>query len=337
MELAEYIDEFEESVIDLLSKGKDSAYLKTKKKMWDWQYNQIPFASNLRKNLVIIEGEKIVGFTGFTPVMLKYEGNVIEAHWSDSAILDPICRGKGWGKKMYNFGKTISKVALGFGITDVAAHIMRKEGYKVNSEIEHYFYNFKSNNIKNIIKKIYQYMIMAKNFTLRPKLDHLNVRTMDTSNIPKRIDLLWKNIQDGYSKTVIKNYSYIKWKYGEFPLAKYHLILIEKGNELVGVGVFRKNIDISVLVDYVGPSKDIQIKYLIVKTFKKICSQSMALSCICTDNELKSVLEMLGFIRYKCRPRFYVYSNIENDRNPESNWFIMTGDSDGDFSEVQNI
>ena len=101
----------------------------------------------------------------------------------------------------------------------------------------------------------------------------------------------------------------------------------------MGLGVFRKNKDISKLVDYVGPSKDIQIKYIIVKAFKMACSCSRLLSCISTDEEFKKSFKILGFIRYKYRPRFYIYSAIEGDRNPENNWFIMAGDSDSDFAE----
>ena len=334
MHIAQYKEEYRKNVIKLLSQGKGPVYSKTKHKIWDWEYNQIPFVSDLSKGIAIIEESKTVGYYGFMPAMLRYQGNTIEGHWNINAILDPICRGKGYGKIMYGVGKTISKVALGFGITDIAAHIMRKQGYKVNHEIEQYFYSSKYNNFRSIIKRIFQYFIIVINIVYRPKRCDLKIRIDDASNAPKQIDSLWKKIEFGYSKIVIRNYSYIKWKYGDCPLARYQIIIIERGNELVGLGVFRKNKDISTLVDYVGPSKDPQIKYLIVKTFKMICSRSRLLSCICTDEEIKKSLEILGFLKYKYRPRFYIYSNIEGDHAPESNWFIMAGDSDGDLHNV---
>ena len=147
---------------------------------------------------------------------------------------------------------------------------------------------------------------------------------------------MWNKVKDGYTKIVVRNYSYIKWKYGKCRGLKYKLILVERDSELVGVGVFRKHNNGSRLVDYLGPANGLQIKYLIAKTFKNECSGSNSASCICTDEEFKNVLRFLGFRRYKDRPRFYVFSNLKNDREPEKDWFIMQGDSDGDFSEFES-
>lgn len=333
-ETAEYKEECKKKVIDLLSQGKDSGYLRKKYKIWDWQYNQNPFGKKVRKGIMVVEKGKVVGFNGLMPVKLKYLDNIIDACWSLDTILDPTCRGKGYGGKLVDVVKKCSPVVMGLGISDIQAYINRKQGYKVCHEIEAYHYILKPNNLKNLIKKLHQYMQIIKNIAYRPIKRDLHVSIVGASNIPKQIDSLWEKVKDGYSKIIIRDYSYIKWKYGNHPLAKYQLIVIERGNELVGLGVFIKNSNVSRLVDYVGPSKGSQIKYSIIRSFKTICSSSRLLSCICTDEELKKCLEILGFIRYKSAPRFYVYSNIKNDRNPGSNWFIMRGDSDGDFAEV---
>ncbi len=337
MYIAEYKEKYKNTVIDLLSQGKDSDYFKKRHKIWNWQYIENPFSNKSGNNIVVFEEGILVGFTGLMPVQLNYMGNIVEAYWSVDAIIDPIYRGKGYGGKMVNEVKIMRPIVMAFGISDIQSHIRIKNGYKVNKEIEEYFYVLKLYSLKNVIKKFFQYMKIFKNISFRLKRCDLNVRIIDASDSPKQIDHLWEKVQSGYSNIVIRNYLYIKWKYGNCPLAKYQLIIVERGNELVGLGVFIKNKDKSRLVDYVGPAKGLrQIKYLIVKTFKKECSHSRLLSCICTDIELKKSLEILGFIKYKHRPRFYIYSNIENDRKPESNWFIMAGDSDGDFAEFQN-
>ncbi len=130
---------------------------------------------------------------------------------------------------------------------------------------------------------------------------------------------------------MVKNLSYLKLKYGSHPFLKYQMIIVERNKALVGLGVFRKGHDISRLLDYIGPSKNKQIKFLIVKSFKEICSDSKSLECICTDEELKATLRYLGFRVGRSKPRFYVWSNIKGDQEPEEDWFVMGGDSDGDI------
>lgn len=337
MIFSEYKEEHRERVITLLSGSKGSDYYNKKSKIWDWQFNENPFAGDTNKNIVMIEDGEVIGFLGFMPAMLKYEDTYIEAFWGCDLILDPKYRGKGYGKKFADKFKTSGSIIIGFGINDIMAHIYKKGGFKVNRDIEKYYYTNKSTNSRDAVKKLLQHVIITKNIFNRPARGGLKASIIDASNTPEQIDSLWEKFESGYSKIITRKHSYIKWKYGCHPLTKYHLIIIESDDDIAGVGIFRKSDNMSKLVDYVGPAKNYKVKFLIVETFKKMCSHSNLLECVCTDEEFKASLECLGFRRYQDKPRFYIYSNIENDRDIEKNWFIMTGDSDNDLGKFNSF
>lgn len=327
----EYKEDLKYTIIELLGLGLDANYKKWKNAIWDWEFNENPFVTDLSPFIVLMNEGKVIGFNGSIPVIVRYKDEKINALWSCDTILDQKFRGKGYGKKLLHAIQVNKPLVLGLGISDAAAPILRKNGWKVNREIDEFMYVNKIISLKCIIKKCIQYYKIFQNIFKRIQISNLNASIINASNAPEEIDALWHRVENGYSKIVVRNYSYIKWKYGNHPLAKYKLIVVKRNEGLVGVGVFRQNEKKSILVDYVGPSKDIQIKYLILSKFTKACANSELLDCICTDGEFKTCLEYLGYRQLKSKPRFYVCSNIENDHDPEGDWFVMTGDSDGDL------
>jgi len=219
---------------------------------------------------------------------------------------------------------------LVLGSADASIHMLLKAGFQRNTDIESYFYTNRLDNLRDLPKKMIQWLMMMRSMGKRSSPTDLEAGIVDASRVPEEIDLLWRKVEGGYAKIVKRTYSYMKWKYGSHPLKKYQCIVVTDKGDLAGLGIFRKDDEVSRLVDYVGPSTAIHIKEFIIREFKRQCSDSRLLECTCTDDEFKTSLECLGFRKYKARPRFNVYSNIENDKDPEKKWFIMTGDSDND-------
>jgi hypothetical protein len=315
-------------VISLLKTNKDEQH--EKNRIWDWQYIKNPAAKNINSGIVINEEGNIVGYTGFMAVDLRYNDKKLKGAWGFDTIISPQCRGKGYGDKLVEVLRHNAPIILGLGISDTLAHLLIKRGFKINTDIEQYFCIKKPFTIRDFLKIIIQRIYIIKNIYKSPIRKNLKADTLDLSNIYDEIEILWKKVEDRYTKIVKRNYSYIKWKYGSHPFKKYQCICIQNNKEIVGIGIFRTDRDMSRLVDYIGPLEDIQIKNLIIKTFKKQCKHSHLLECTCTDNELKKSLEQSGFRKFKLRPRFFIFSNIENDQDTENNWFVMGGDCDND-------
>jgi hypothetical protein len=318
-----------EKVISLLKPNKDEQ--DEKNRLWDWQYTENPLAKGSNLGLVIYEESDVIGFNGIQSVILKYNNNEIKGAWSFDTVFSPKCRGKGYGVKLFEIVRNSAPVVIGLGISDGGAKIAFKNGFKISVDVEQFHYVKRPRHLKEFLKMIIQFSSNIKSLVKKSEKTKLKYTLLDASDISKDIDVLWKKVEEGYTKIVKKNHSYIKWKYGSHPLKKYQCIVINNDKEIVGIGIFRSDEEMSRLIDYIGPSSSIPIKRLIIEVFKKQCTRAHLLECTCSDEEFKKLLAASGFRKYKVSPRFMIYSNIANDKDPEKNWFVMGGDSDNDL------
>jgi hypothetical protein len=334
MEMVDYRDEFREGVTSLWGFDKDPTYVQKKRAVWDWEYGENPHVDDISKGTVLLEDGEVVAFLGNMPVKLKYGDRVINAHWTLDGIMNPKCRGKGYGEKVYTRGVTMCEfVHLGIGMNDITEHLLKKTGCVGSNEVEQYFFSNRSGGVKGAAKRLFQSLKILRNLSRRPEQGDLTVDVVDATDMPREIDSLWQKVEGGYQKVVVRDFAYMRWKYSRHPLAEYKLILVKDEGELLGVGVFRTSVAKSRLVDYVGPASDLRVKFLIADTFKRSCPDSRYLECICSDTELKAALSYLGFRRYGSIERFYVLSKLEGDTDWEKNWFIMGGESDNDIGD----
>jgi len=333
-EISGYKTEYKERILDLLADKGGEEFRKIKKILWDWQFYQNPDSKDRDIGFVLKSDNEVVGFNGMMPVRIKYNHEEMKGVCGCDVILDRRYRGRGYGEKLVNGVKNFAPIVIAFGMSDPADKLTNRYGYKENQEIDQYFYQNEGENFKEKAKICVQKFRVFMHMMNKPVEEKMSSRIIDAANVPREIDGLWKRVEGGYPKTVIRDFKYIKWKYGEHPLKKYHLIIIEKDSELVAIGVFHKNAIKSRLVDFIGPAKNLGIKYLLISEFKKECAEAKMLECLSTDAEIKTALEYNGFRCLGLKPRFRVYSSIPNDRDMEKDWFVMAGDSDGDLLEM---
>jgi hypothetical protein len=324
---------YKEQIISLLKPDIINKHAETITN-WNWQYEENPNAADCSLGTVLLDNNLPIGFIGHMPVKLKYNGDDLKAVWGLNLIISPACRGKGYGRILVGSIKNIGTIVLGLGISDINAHLLYKQGYRISTDIEKYLYIRYPLSIIDLPKMGIQYLSKLRSFTHIRKYKELTVGVTDASWISDNaytIDNLWRDVEAGYTKIVKRDYLYMNWKYASSPRNKYRCVIIHNNNDLAALAIFRESADISLLVDYLGPAKDIRIKYLIVDAFKAQCAHSYMLECISSDKEMKQALAHAGFRKYRERPRFLVYSPITTDSYPENNWFVMGGDSDNDM------
>ena len=329
--IVDYTEDLKDSVLSLLSKGRASRFGEWKRAIWDWQYADNPNYVKPFSPTVVIEAGNVIGFYGTIPVALKYRDKQIMAMWGCDFFVDPQQRGKGHAQRMLRALRRKSPIILGLGISAAALPILKKHGRKISTEIESFVYQNRPGSLRDSIKRGIHHYKRFKNRAHHPSVDGLETQIIDAMDAPEEIDTVWAKSEKGYPKVIIRNHAFIQWRYGKYPMEKYQLILVTREGGIAGVGVFRKHPEESRLVDYVGPAKSIQTKYLIVNTFMRECTESISLNCICTDGEIKTCLEYHGFIKSRHKPTFSVLSTIPGDVDPEKDWFVMGGDSDIDL------
>jgi len=317
-----------QKVIDLLSLEKEAGFSEKKQKLWNWEHVENPFKTDEKSvGLELSENDEIVGYNGLMPIMLKCGDQLLPSAWSFDTILSPKYRGKGHGKALAKAVKMAYPVVLGLGISDAQESIMRKQGYIVNTEIEQFYFTNKARSFRDCLKVVGQKALSIIRRELYYAQSEMQVSIIKASDAPKAIDQLWDRVKNDYQNIVVRNFEYVRWKYGAYPLETFYVIQVMHQRELRAVGIFKKNKKLASLVDYIGSVDDHASVQQIVAAFMSDAHDSDLLGCVCTSDVLKETLRSVGFRHARVQPRFYIYSSVVSS-GLERGWFVMGGDSD---------
>jgi hypothetical protein len=325
-----YRDELTDSVIALLA-GNTKKQYSQRKALWNWLYRQNPSISDKELGLALVGQNRVVGYNGFIPIHLLRNGELIRSAWSFDTILSPEARGKGYGGTFVELVKSSYPIVLGFGIGDLQAKIMLSRGYRASSEIEQYFYVSIPRTIKEWVKYGLQLAKRLVRSHQRVGIPNLSIEIGSARQLPREIDRLWDSVRSSHQNIVVRNHAYMHWRYAMHPVKEYSTLVVREGDVLRALAIVEQSKERANLVDYVGGAGDREAMQLIVETFRAKSRDSRLLECVCTNAVLKSVLAINGFRCFRDKPRFFVYSNVDHDRNWTSNWFLMEGDSDSNY------
>jgi hypothetical protein len=147
------------------------------------------------------------------------------------------------------------------------------------------------------------------------------------------LDRLWADIAGGYSRCVVRDAAYLRWRYAGHPLAKYRYLCAWRKQRLIALAVVRISATHAVFVDYIGPAAGGNIKGALVAALLDASGQCDTLECTTSDPELSRELVKRGFLPTRSPPlRFFVRVTTEPAPNDcASGWFLMGGDSDGEL------
>jgi len=324
-----------DDVFDLMSSNQ------AKRDLWQWQYGNNPCNDHVRDHSVALyRGDALVGFCGIMPADIKFDEQHYTAKWCCDLHVNTAFRRQGIAGAVYEIIEAESDVAMGFGTGDVAYSLKRDRGWQTSDAIEEYFYTNKAQSFKGVIKQLLQ----LKNKCIAQLTRQLrSLRQEQGRSIATRIDIqpqislpeidaLWNNVENGYQRAVVRDGQYINWKYVQHPSGNYNVIsLRSEQQELLSALVVRKTPAMAHIVDYVGPAKDIECKKILLDYFLRWSKGSARLHCISSCDEWNQLLRSKGFLKYPKTPRFTVITNWSREPAIADNWFLMTGDSDGDL------
>jgi GNAT superfamily N-acetyltransferase len=303
-----------------------------KKEIWDWQFLHNPFDRPFDP-VILSNGDKIVGFNGVMPIRVHLNNTEIDALWSCDFYVDAEVRGKGLGKSIKTELHKQSNLIMALGISPSAEHVLRRMGWKKNSEVFGYDRHQKITSFRTLIFSILQLFNKYKSIFRRLFINNKQYSISVEDELPsmKDVDDLWEGIKNDYGKIVRRDYRYLDWKYQHHPLADYKFIIARENAILSSLLVYRIADGKAHLVDYLGPHNNYNQKYLLVKKFLSSVSGCRQITSTTSDPTFGSVLIDSGFVKKRDQPRFYIFSNSPGASDMERDWFIMSGDSDGEL------
>ncbi len=299
-----------------------------KEDVWAWQFQRE--TDYCRHSLVALSEQRCVGFNGVMPVTLNQAGTSLPAAWSCDFVVDASCRGQGVGKLIKKALAAQQPRLMSLGISDMAVRVLEKSGWRSSlTPVTAYSMNRTRRDWKGLIIRGIQVFnrVRGRGWCYRTRVKQVEV--VDQLPDSEALDRLWKSVKCDYPLCVARSAEYLQWRYRDHPSARYRYVCNVDDGVLQAMLVFRCEATYAVMVDYIGPAQGFSVKQALLDQWLNTCRDAPLLKTFTSDPEWGALLRAQGFRVYG-QQRFY----LSGDGLLDHEWFIMPGDSDGEFLEA---
>jgi GNAT superfamily N-acetyltransferase len=306
-----------------------------KRQLWHWQFEANPFLLPFNPVVLVDEKDQVAGFNGVMPVKATKRGEQVEVLWSCDFYLAKHWRGQGFGSQIKHELHRTSSIIMALGISDQASHVLRHLGWVPDDSVRSFRMVRRARELRSLALWGLQLInrIRGRAGLLDRRFTYSQETSFSThSFLPEKdhVDRLWRECAATYDWVVEKSYQYLDWRYQKHPLGRYGFVHAEREGELVGILIVRTHSEHLRIVDYVGPSNDGQLKQALVDYAVNRWRHVAQVSVMTSDSQLSKCLLAVGFVQLRGKPRFFRFE----EKPSQMPWFIMAGDSDGEFLQA---
>lgn len=358
LNMREYKEGDEQAIVNLLDIVFGAWSSKGGLNYWKWLYKDNPAG---RPIIRIAEyDKKVVGHYAIFPVRMKVrEGCILGSQSVDTAV-HPEYRGRGIFKtlasKVYaEAGK--SGIPLTYGFTDIKMPAYK--GFTKKLGWKHICLMTLMTNILNPEKTLKKYFTrnrlllslgklflntlkffksMFKIFETHSQIEDLKIH--EVRRFDERINALWTKLSKMYDLIVIRDKTYLNWRYVDKP-DKYILYIAERKDKILGYAVLKETINGNFkkgfMVDIMAPANhDEVIAALIAKAMEHFKERNVDLvECqLIKSHPYCKILKKAGFLALRSTSAFIIHIKSQQIGLTDllsldiKKWFITYGDGD---------
>lgn len=328
-----------QAILDLLKINTPAIPDGLRADLFDWQFVTANPLAKERAHFLVAEVDCVVaGVNGMMPVDVRVSGQSSRLIWSCDTLVSDQFRGMGIGKELLSRVSHEEPLVLGYGISDMSDPILAKLGWHHFSEVSTLFFYANETGIRGKAKNV---MSMLRSAPSSLKFSAPDVSVSDfAERFGEAHDALWHRVEADYPYAVVRDSGYLNWRYRDHPYLVYDVLEAQRNKNLAALLIIRHDPYESVIADFVGPANDHELMRQLVREAKdRLMARGVArIRCETSLSCLKQSLREAGFIDYPgpSRFRFFVGDTISIP-NSDMNWFVMTGDSDNESSQVGKI
>jgi hypothetical protein len=324
-------------------------------KHWEWEFKHNPC-----KSLEIYLAEdngKIVGQYAVIPVKMKIKEKDLLATLSLDTITDENYRGQGMfpilAKKLYSeLGIKGIPITYGFPNKNSIRGFINKLEW---IDIIPFLLLVRPIKFKSLIKKVTNNALFSYFFgkigDILWKLRFIFKPVGDKSIIIRKIkkfdsifDKLWQETRNEYNICVVRDQTYLNWRYVDKPEETYDIFVAEKGVNLLGYIVLKCEEKLDLKTGFIMDMLVLSSQYKAISTliseainYFKDKKVDVISSLMLKDNQYHKIYKKFGFIKVPSLlfPQ-EIYFGVRRNTNELSNgfisntenWFISWGDTD---------
>jgi len=308
--------------------------------LWLWQFESNPRGIPFRPVMLSdAETGEPMAFNGVMAIRAIVRGVERDACWSCDFHVARSLRGTGLGRRVKELLHERSPLLLTFGVSPVAAIVLKKMGWHPNRTVITYR---KSSSGRRPIDRLRGWLQLGARTGARVRLHRRGrvasspgVRVVVSQTLAERarVDALWRTVAGSYRNIVVRDHAYLNWRYQNCPVGQYRFVEVSDGADLRAIGIIRNEQGTTRLVDLLAHADDALARREIVAAWLSMDELADVALAPTSDRLLGDVLLHAGFIRGRERPGFFVRV-AGDDETAANDWFIMAGDSDGEFLQA---
>lgn len=305
-------------------------------RIWEWQFEDNPRGLPFRPVVLRDSASgQVVGFNGVMPVRVHYRGSPMTGCWSCDFHVRADVRGQGIGRQVKETLHGRYDLLMTFGVSASAARVLPRVGWQPSDQVRSYRRLYRPGRRGDWLRMAAQTLNRAVHWLTRRRKEAKSLTIKRTSKLPPAgvVDDLWHRVCQGYEKIVCRDYTYLDWRYQRCPVGRYRFILIYDQSELRAIAVYRHEGSVSRLVDLLAARDDEEVRGTVIDNWLDATAIADVHSLVTSDQALCRQAKSRGFFRGSGSPGFFVRSSLDED-TPETGWFIMAGDSDGEFLQA---
>lgn len=334
--LREYADSDRDEVVQLLSEGRPPAFSFRKQTVFEWQFNRNPFALGESPFLIGEHRGRVVAALGLQPLMARSNRNLFRMAWCCDFFVAEEIRGRGVGSQLVAMASRRFPLIAAYGISDMSDPVFASQGWSPDPYLAVYFLPVAETDLRGLVKSA------RSRIHRRPLTTHfaadVQVAQADTCSLAETGEL-WEACAPTYGAAVERSPEYLDWKYRQHPTHRYVFIEARRFGRLVGLLIARPDSQTSVIVDYVGPAEDGAMMRLLLSACTEALSQrgTVRIQCETNHRPLQRALAQSGFLKSKYSSRFRLSGRFFETPYVPGNWFLTSGDSDGDLFSREEL
>jgi hypothetical protein len=319
---------------------------------WDWKYFQNPYGEHI--SYVALDGDKVVGEVGAIPVKVKFgKESFMACHHCDFAVLPDYRKGGTFLKllKLTIEGGTQRNLLFTYAFsTPVAFKVATKlSKFRPVCSVKRWVlilnpapYLTKKLRIPLLAKVVGHLCQRFVNLRLRKHYRPQRDNIIEIHQFDDRFDHFWKERKGDYGIMVVRDSTYLNWRYTSNPVNKYKVFSYIAHGYVKGFIVLTATVDEvyrGIIMDImVDPTDKIVLDSLLTAAMDYFYREKTdaIMLWLPENNPLVREIEKWGFIRRDTPHNLSVHVlnhpdnwvNYDEYLKDHKNWYFTLGDSD---------
>jgi len=307
---------------------------------YQWRQKENTVLGKGRDFVVRYQG-RIVGALGISPVVHTCKGNKIVVHWLRDALISPLMRGKGLGKKLLKAVSEEFDMGLGKGSNDNMYKVFKKSEWRDAPNSDYMALVLECwPREKDWKTKMAHVFLFVWGSVLSHAYCARSISCQEIKRFGKDFDSLAERCAKSGVFGIYKTSSYLNWRYFDCPGRSYTVLKVgDKVTEgAVVIKLPSRKSQEAWIIDVLGESNNKEIiRELITEALDVIKNRGAGkLLVFSTSSRVRQILRRFGFVNIRKSPRFTFImkpgSRLE-DVTRGADWNFWHGDSDNELYE----